>query len=136
MKAQGITAETNVSGSWEHVDLVFDNKGPFDPATYGGDAAKANDVRQAFLKMIPRQDIVDRLVKPINPKAAIRDSFTQVPGSPLYNTIADSNGMKNYDKVDLAGAKALVAKSGAKTPITVRVPVLGHQQNCARRNTS
>ena len=79
LKGQGITAETDVSGNWEHVDLVFDNKGPFDPATYGGDTVKANEVRQAFLKTIPRQDIVDRLVKPINPKATVRDSFTQVP---------------------------------------------------------
>ena len=33
------------SGTYEHVDLVFTNGGPFDPATYGGDAAKALKVR-------------------------------------------------------------------------------------------
>ena len=57
------------AGTYEHVDLVFTNGGPFDPANYGGDADKALKVRQAFLKSIPRQDIVDRLIKPINPDA-------------------------------------------------------------------
>ena len=121
LKGQGITTQTSVSGVYEHVDLVFDNKGPFDPATYGGDAAKANDVRQAFLKTIPRQDIVDRLVKPINPEGVVRDSFTQVPGSPGYDAIAKSNGMSAFDKPDIAGAKALLAKAGAKTPVSVRM---------------
>ena len=121
LKGQGITTQTSVSGVYEHVDLVFDNKGPFDPATYGGDAAKANDVRQAFLKTIPRQDIVDRLVKPINPKGVVRDSFSQVPGSPGYDAVASTNGMNSFDKTDVAGAKALVAKAGAKTPIKVRM---------------
>ena len=121
LKGQGVTTQTSVSGVYEHVDLVFDNKGPFDPATYGGDAAKANDVREAFLKTIPRQNIVDRLVKPINPDAVVRDSFTQVPGSPGYDPIANNNGMKAFDQVDIAGAKALLAKAGAKTPVSVRM---------------
>jgi len=113
---QGIKTVNSVSGSWEHVDLVFNNGGPFDPKTYGGSAEKAMDVRLAFLKTIPRQEIVDRLIKPINPKATIRNSFTQPPGSPLYDTIAASNGMNAYDKVDIAGAKALLAKAGVTNP--------------------
>ncbi len=117
--ANGIKYSVGVGGSYEHVDLVFNNGGPFDPKTYGGDATKALEVRQAFLKVIPRQDILDRLVKPINPSAVLRDSFTQVPGSPLYNTIAKSNGMSAYDTVDIAGAKALLAKAGV-TNLKVR----------------
>ena len=46
------------------------------PATYGGDAATALAVRQAFLKTIPRQEIVDRLIIPLNPDAELRNSFT------------------------------------------------------------
>ena len=37
-------------------------------------------MRQAFLKTIPRQEIVDRLIVPLNPDAELRDSFTTVPG--------------------------------------------------------
>ncbi len=116
LAAQGVKAVNSVSGSWEHVDLVFTNGGPFDPKTYGGDAEKAKDVRLAFLKTVPRQEIVDRLIKPIDPKAAIRESFTTVPGSPSYAAIVAQNGMTAYDKVDIAGAKALLAKAGVANP--------------------
>jgi peptide/nickel transport system substrate-binding protein len=117
--ANGIKYTVGVGGSYEHVDLVFNNGGPFDPKTYGGDATKALEVREAFLKTIPRQDILARLVKPINPSAVLRDSFTQVPGSPLYDTVVKSNGMSAYDNVDIAGAKALLAKAGV-TNLKVR----------------
>ena len=117
---QGVKVINGDGGTYEHVDLAENNKGPFDPATYGGDATKATDVRLAFLKTIPRQDIIDRLVKPLNPNATIRDSFTQIPGSPGYAPMVAANGMKAYDTVDIAGAKALLAKAGVKTPINVR----------------
>lgn len=84
---RGIEVITGDAAVFEHVDLVFDNGGPFDPATYGGDAATALAVRQAFLKTIPRQEIVDRLIVPLNPGATIRNSFTQVPGSPGYDAM-------------------------------------------------
>lgn len=120
LKAQGVEVINGSGGTYEHVDLAENNKGPFDPATYGGDAAKATDVRLAFLKTIPRQDIIDRLIKPLNPSATIRDSFTQVPGSAGYDAMIKVNGMSAYDKVDLAGAKALLTQAGVKTPINVR----------------
>ncbi len=90
---------------YEHLDLSFNNKGPFDPESYGGDDAKANDVRQAFLKTIPRQDILDRIIKPVDPTATLRNSFTQPPGAPLYSQMVAANGMSAFDKVDIAGAK-------------------------------
>lgn len=116
LSAQGIKSINSVSGSWEHVDLVFNNGGPFDPKTYGGDATKAQDVRLAFLKTIPRQEIVDRLIKPIDPTAKIRNSFTWGPAAPEYAATAAQNGMSAYDKVDIAGAKALLAKAGVTNP--------------------
>ncbi len=119
LAGQGIKSTLGVGGSYEHVDLVFNNGGPFDPKTYGGDKAKALDVRTAFLKTIPRQGILDRLVKPLNPAGVLRDSFTQVPGSPDYEAVVKTNGMSAYDTVDIAGAKALLAKAGV-TDLKVR----------------
>ena len=84
---RGVEVEGGDTGTYEHVDLVFNNGGPFDPATYGGDEATALAVRQAFLKTIPRQEIVDRLIVPLNPDAELRDSFTTVPGAPTYDGI-------------------------------------------------
>ncbi len=112
---------TGPEGTYEHVDLQFTNGGPFDPKTYGGDAEKARKVREAFLKTIPRQEIVDKLIKPLDPTAEIRNSFTTVPGSPNYDGIVEANGQKAFDQVDIAGAKQLLAEAGVATPITVRL---------------
>lgn len=119
---RGIEVATGVEGTYEHVDLVFTNGGPFDPATYGGDEEKAKKVRQAFLKTIPRQDIVDRLIKPISPDAELRNSFTQIAGSPRYDEIVATNGMEQeYGTVDIDGAKALLAEAGVTGPVDVRL---------------
>lgn len=117
---RGIEVITGDTGVYEHVDVVFNNGGPFDPATYGGDADKALKVRQAFLKSVPRQDIVDRLIVPLNPKATLRESFTTVVGAPAYDTIAAENGSAEYDTVDIEGAKALLAEVGVSGTIDVR----------------
>jgi peptide/nickel transport system substrate-binding protein len=114
------TTKSANSASYEHIDLTFNNKGPFDPATYGGDAAKALAVRQAFLKIIPRQEIVDKLIKPLNPSAVLVDSQTLLPGYAGYDDIIKNNGSDVYDTVDVDGAKALLAQAGVKTPVDVK----------------
>ena len=121
LKDRGVDVKTGNEGTYEHVDLVFTNGGPFDPAKYGGDAEKALKVRQAFLKTVPRQDILDRLIKPINPEAVLRNSFTQVPGSPAYDQIVAENGMEAADAVDIPGAQALLTEAGVTGPIDVRL---------------
>ena len=121
LEDRGVEVVTGDTGTYEHVDLVMDNAGPFDPATYGGDEAKALAVRQAFLKTIPRQEIVDRLITPLNPDAQLRDSFTTVVGAPTYDDIVESNGSDQYAEQDIEGAKALLEEAGVTTPIDVRL---------------
>ncbi len=116
LSGQGIEAQTGDGGTYEHVDLAQNNKGPFDPAAYGGDKTKALKVRQAFLKTIPRQEILTKLVKPLNPKAEVRDSFNQVPGSPDYADTVAQNGSADWKDVDIAGAKKLLADAGVTNP--------------------
>jgi peptide/nickel transport system substrate-binding protein len=115
----GVTVSTGVEATYEHLDLTYNNGGPFDPATYGGDADKARLVRQAFLLAIPRQEVIDKIIKPLNPEAEIRNSQTRVPGSPGYDDIVASNGSDEYAEVDIEGAKALLAEAGVTTPIDV-----------------
>lgn len=130
----GLEVETNVEGTYEHVDMQQGNGGPFDPATYGGDAEKAKAVRQAFLKTIPRQQIVENLIVPLNPDAEVRNSYTQVPGSPFYDSIVEGNGQQEqYGEVDIAGAQALLAQAGVTTPVQVRL--LFDPNNTRRQNT-
>ena len=118
---QGIKTITGQEGTFEHFDLIFDNKGPFDPATYGGDAAKALKVRQAFLLTIPRQQIIDTIIKPLYAEAAIRNSYTQVPGAPNYAAVSEANGMGTaYAAPDIEKAKSLLAEAGATSP-SVRI---------------
>ncbi len=119
-KLQGVKVQTGEEGTYEHVDLTFNNKGPFDPKSYGGDEEKALKVRQAFLKTIPREKIISDIIKPLNPEAAVRNSFTTVPGSAAYDSIAQASGQGTaYGQVDIDGAKKLLAEAGAKSP-TVR----------------
>lgn len=119
---EGIDVLTQTGGTYEHVDLVFANGGPFDPNAYGGDADKALKVRQAFLHTIPRQKIVDTIIRPLNPTAEIRNTFTAVPGSPRYEPMVAANGLKDSygggDSTDRA--KELLAEAGVQNP-TVRV---------------
>lgn len=118
----GIETRSGIEGTYEHVDLVFQNGGPFDPATYGGDAEKAKKVRQAFLMTIPRQTIVDNLIKPLNPDAEVRNSFILIPGSPGYDEMVAENGSADYPlDADIEGAKALLAEAGVTGPLDVRL---------------
>ncbi|WP_206675915.1 ABC transporter substrate-binding protein [Nocardioides zeae] len=113
--------DTGVEGTYEHVDLVMDNGGPFDPATYGGDAETARQVRQAFLTAYPRQDIVDTLIKPINPDAEVRNSFLVTPGSPSYEAVSEASGMEEaYGDGDSEAAAQILAEAGVEGPIDVR----------------
>jgi len=124
-----VTTTTSATSTYEHVDLTFNNKGPFDPATYGGDASKALLVRQAFLKTIPRQDIVDKLIKPINANAVLANSQTFLPGAAGYDASVAANGSADYLKVDIAGAKADLAKAGVAS---INVTLLYGKSNTRR----
>jgi len=115
----GVTVQTGVEATYEHVDLVYNNAGPFDPATYGGDADTARMVRKAFLLALPRQEVIDKIIKPLNPEAEVRNSQTRVPGSAGYDDIVAANGSDVYNAVDIEGAKQLLADAGVTTPVDV-----------------
>jgi peptide/nickel transport system substrate-binding protein len=119
-KIKNVKTSNIGASTYEHVDLTTNNKGPFDPAAYGGDAAKAKLVRQAFLLTVPRQQILDQLIKPLNPNAVLDDSQTQLPGTPDYDAMIKANDSSQYDKVDIAKAKTLLAQAGVKTPVDVK----------------
>nr|BFF11962.1 hypothetical protein GCM10025699_32650 [Microbacterium flavescens] len=114
------TVQTGEQASHEHVDLTVNNGGPFDPAAYGGDEAKALAVRQAFLKTIPRQEIVDKIIKPLNPEAEVRNTHLVSTADPeRYPVLSESNGSADYAEVDIDGAKALLAEAGVTGPVEV-----------------
>src|SRR5690606_8140858 len=108
--------------TYEHVDFVQTGQAsPFSPEYHGGDAEKAKMVRQALLLTVPRQDIIDRLIKPIDPEAEVRNSFTVDPGTPWYEDMVAANGSDFYAEQDIAQAQALLEEAGVTTPLRVRV---------------
>jgi peptide/nickel transport system substrate-binding protein len=91
--------------SYDHVDLNF--SGVF----------KDKNVREAFLKTIPRQAILDAIITPLDSSAKVLDSQLFVPANEGYADSVANNGSSNYADVDIEGAKKLLA---GKTP-TIRV---------------
>ncbi|KRA23794.1 ABC transporter substrate-binding protein [Microbacterium sp. Root61] len=106
---EGLSGIQILSGpqlAYDHVDISF--KGEFADPT----------VREAFMKVIPRQQIVDTVIKPVNPDAEVLNSQIYVTSqtAPYAETIK-TNGSDAYADVDVEGAKTLLA---GKTP-TVRI---------------
>lgn len=97
---------TGDQASYDHLDLNF-----------GSPTFADAKVREAFLKTIPRQQILDSIVTPVNPKAKVLDSQIWLPNQDEYANAVKNNGSDAYSKVDIDGAKALLA--GA-TP-TIRI---------------
>lgn len=127
----GVTTDTGDDATYEHVDLAMNNKGPFDPASYGGDKEKATKVREAFLKAMPREKIVNDIIKPLNNDAKVRNSFIQVPGSPSYDQIVKESGIEQqYGQQDIDGAKKLLQEAGASKP---KVRVIYAKDNSRRQ---
>jgi peptide/nickel transport system substrate-binding protein len=120
-KNSDIAIHKGYESTFEHMDLVQNNNGPFDPASYGGDAQKALLVRQAFLHAVPRNEIVQKLIKPIVPDAEVRNAFERVPGSPGYDDMVKNNGSSAYAKTDPAMSQKLLKQAGVKTPVDVRL---------------
>lgn len=91
--------------SYDHLDLNYN--GPFKDA----------NVREAFMKTVPRQQIVDSIIKKLKPEAKPLDSQLFVPANASYEESAKNNGSSAYGAADVAKAKELL--KGA-TP-TVRI---------------
>lgn len=103
----GITVLTGLEGTYEHVDLQFDS-GRNPENIFSNPLA-----REAFMKTIPRQEIVDTLIKPIiGDDAILRDSQLFVPGAEGYDQSVAENTSLDYSEVDIAGATELLAQSG------------------------
>ncbi|ALE92833.1 hypothetical protein AOC05_11905 [Arthrobacter alpinus] len=90
----------------------------FDQAVLNFDGVFTNpDYRRAFLSTLPRQEILDALVKPLEPKAAVLDSLVFREVQTPYKESARSNGSTDYAAVDIDKAKELLG--GAKPSIRI-----------------
>ncbi|WP_159617933.1 ABC transporter family substrate-binding protein [Arthrobacter zhaoguopingii] len=83
--------------SYDHLDLNF-----------SGVFAEEN-VREAFMKTVPRQQIVDTIIKKLNPEAAPLDSQLYLADQERYEEARENNGSEEYAEADIEGARELLA---------------------------
>ena len=93
----GVTSEVNGGFTFEHFDFNFQNPLFQDKA-----------VRQAVAYCIPRQEILDKLIKPINDKAELIQNRMFFPFQSSYK---DNSGGQ-YNTVDVAKAKSTLEAAG------------------------
>ena len=143
--ADGVAAlkkisSVNVVGTdqvaYEHWDLHYDTV--VDEAPYTGlfsvkDGAKSKALRQAFLLALPRNEIMEKLIAPINGVKTPIASTWVAPGSAMYDKVTAANGSSFYSRgtqeTRNASALALVQKfypNALKSPLKVRVLVPGN----------
>ncbi len=107
-----VTVATGDTLTWEHLDFNFHTGGAF-----------ADDLalREAFALCTPRQQIVDNLIKPLNPDAVVMNAREVFPFQPAYEGVLDAAYDGRYDTVDIDAARAKVAEAGATVPVKVRI---------------
>jgi len=128
-----------INACYEHWDTRVGNA-PGQPEYNGifkGHGGKGADLRKAFLLSVPREEINEKLIKPINPNAPILGSTFIAPGFDGYDRLVANNGSGFYvGSQDALNAKAsrLLKKhypsASPSNPVKVNVLVPG---NNARR---
>jgi len=103
-----VTVTAGSEGTFEHLDLQFadSRSGLFDDIR----------VRKAFLLVVPRQQIVDDLIAPLQEDAGLLDSFTLRPGAAGYAETIAENGSRDYAETDVDAAVALLEEAGVAKP--------------------
>lgn len=101
--------------TFEHLDFNFAEGSPFADSE-GGLAA-----REAFAYCVPRQQIIDNLIKPINPDAVVMNSREIFPFQDGYDEHVEAIYDGRYDEVDLEMAKQKFQESGLEEGVEVRI---------------
>lgn len=110
-----VAVETTAEMTWEHLDFNFAESSAFSDDN-GGLAA-----REAFAMCVPRQNIIDNLIKPINPDAQVMNLREKFPFQEDYQEVVDEAYSGQYDEVDIEGAQAKLEEAGLESPVEVRI---------------
>lgn len=117
-----VTMETGSNLTWSHIDFQQGEGRVFEQL----------EVRQAFAKCIPRQLIVDNLVKPANPDAVVQDLREFFPVDEDYDEArAEAFPEDMYGEQDLDGAEQLLQEAGVELPVEV---TLMHADDAVRND--
>lgn len=105
---QGVSVVAGSESTFEHLDLQFAQS----KSKVFGDPR----VRQAFLHVVPRQNILSELVAPVQADAGLLDSFVLRPGAEGYAEAVEGNGSDAYRATDVDAARELLAEAGVASP--------------------
>jgi peptide/nickel transport system substrate-binding protein len=96
-KIKGITLDGTPEATYEHVELRYGTYPGEKPYTgpFAGSSQKAKDLRTAALLAWPRQEIIDKIIKPVNAKAVVMNSLQYFPTEPNYGKMIAAN---EFDK--------------------------------------
>ncbi|WP_326503324.1 ABC transporter family substrate-binding protein [Rothia nasimurium] len=108
----GVVTETQPDQSYDHLDLNVKEGSPF----------ADENVRKAFLLTVPRQDIVDKLIKPMDANAEVLNSQLYVASdAENYAKTVKSNNSSEYPSDDMdANIEKAKELLGGQTP-TIRI---------------
>lgn len=102
---------------YEHLDLrvgtAYGTQAPY-TGPFAGMSQKAKDLRTAFLLSYPREEIMEKIIKPINPTAQLMNSLMSFNAEPNYKALVAKSGVNKYTEGTqasrTAAALALVKK--------------------------
>lgn len=108
----GVVTETQPDQAYDHLDLNMKEGSPF----------ADENVRKAFLLTVPRQDIVDKLIKPMDANAEVLNSQLYVASdTENYSSAVESNNSSEYPSDDMdANIEKAKELLGGQTP-TIRI---------------
>ncbi|WDF32359.1 ABC transporter family substrate-binding protein [Arthrobacter agilis] len=105
-----VTVDTGQSLTFSHVDL---DQRP-------GAVFEDLKVRQAFAACIPRADMVDKFVTPVDPSGSVLNLHEYQPAQADYETVLDGAPAAQGDGVaDIEKAKSLLEEAGKTEPVKV-----------------
>lgn len=109
---------------WEHIDYNWADGSVFSDSNGGF------ELREAFAYCVPREDIVERLVRPLDDETVVMNAREYFPTDADYDAVVEAAYDGSYDEVNIERAAELVAESGVENP-TVR---LGYSAPNQRRS--
>ncbi|MFS0867095.1 ABC transporter substrate-binding protein [Microbacterium sp. 179-B 1A2 NHS] len=96
---------TGATLTWEHLDFNFVDGSLF---------ADNLELRKAFAMCVPRQQIVDNLIKPIDPEAEVLNAREVFPFQENYPEVIEASYNGEYDEPNIEEAASIVSAEGAE----------------------
>ncbi|MEU4362182.1 ABC transporter substrate-binding protein [Promicromonospora sp. NPDC023987] len=106
-----VNVDTDQGLTWEHLDFNFKS----------GVFSESLEAREAFAHCVPRQKIVDDLIKPIAPEATVMNAREVFPFQDNYEDVVSASYDGRYNEVDLDAAKEKFEAAGLKEGEEIRI---------------